>query len=132
LWAGGMVIFSNALHRLGLMGMPRRTMIGVAAYIQPEWKPLLPLVGIGGAVLTVGALLYFVNIVLTLVASRTEDPYRVACAAARSGPDHAPAIFDRWKPWLVLAGVLIVLAYGPSLARLIAETPFDTAGMRVW
>ena len=44
LWVGGMVIFSNALHRLGLMGMPRRTMIGAAAYIQPEWKPVLPLV----------------------------------------------------------------------------------------
>jgi cytochrome c oxidase subunit 1 len=37
LWVGGMVIFSNALHRLGLMGMPRRTMIGAAPYVQPEF-----------------------------------------------------------------------------------------------
>ena len=51
LWVGGMVIFSNALHRLGLMGMPRRTMIGAAPYVQPEWKPVLPLVAVGGTIL---------------------------------------------------------------------------------
>jgi len=35
-------------------------------------------------------------------------------------------------PWLALAVGLIALAYGPSLARLVATTPFDTVGMRVW
>ncbi len=132
LWVVGMVIFSNALHRLGLMGMPRRTMIGAAAYVQPEWKPLLPLVAVGGTLLTLSALLYFANLALTLLASRA--PYRdaVAFAEAMSGADHAPAVFDRRRPWLVLAVVLIVLAYGPSLANLIATTPFDNPGLRVW
>jgi hypothetical protein len=32
----------------------------------------------------------------------------------------------------VLAVVLIVLAYGPSLAHLIVATPFDNPGLRVW
>jgi hypothetical protein len=32
----------------------------------------------------------------------------------------------------VLAVVLVVLAYGPSLAHLIATTPFDAPGLRVW
>ena len=132
LWVGGMVIFSNALHRLGLMGMPRRTMIGAAAYIQPEWKPVLPLVAIGGTILTLSALLYFANLALTLVASRAPSPHSLMFAEAMSGPDHAPAIFDRLRPWLVLAVVLIVLAYGPSLAYLLATTPFDSPGMRVW
>jgi cytochrome c oxidase subunit 1 len=132
LWVGGMVIFSHALHGLGLLGMPRRTMIGAAPYIQPEWKPLLPQVGIGGALLTLSALLYFANVILTVVASRRPYTAGVVFAEAMSGPDHAPAIFDRWRPWLALAVVLVALAYGPSLARLIATTPLDTAGMRVW
>jgi len=132
LWVGGMVIFSNALHRLGLMGMPRRTMIGAAAYIQPEWKPVLPLVAVGGTILTLSALLYFANLALTLVVSRAPSPHRLMFAEAMSGPDHAPAIFDRLRPWLVLAVALIALAYGPSLAYLLATTPFDSPGMRVW
>jgi len=132
LWVGGMVIFSNALHRLGLMGMPRRTMIGAAAYIQPEWKPVLPLVAVGGTILTLSALLYFANLALTLVVSRAPYPHGLMFAEAMSGPDHAPAIFDRLRPWLVLAVALIALAYGPSLAYLLATTPFDSPGMRVW
>jgi heme/copper-type cytochrome/quinol oxidase subunit 1 len=38
LWFGGMIVFSNTLHRLGLMGMPRRTMIGAVPYIQPSGR----------------------------------------------------------------------------------------------
>jgi cytochrome c oxidase subunit 1 len=132
LWLIGMVIFSNALHRLGLMGMPRRTQISLAPYLTAEWKALLPLVGIGGVLLFVSAMLYFLNLVLTVVASRTPCAGDVLFAEALSGPDHAPVLFDRWKPWLVLAFVLIALAYGPSLLQLAVATPFDAPGLRVW
>lgn len=132
LWFGGMVIFSNALHRLGMMGMPRRTMIGASAYLQPEWKAALPLVGIGGTILFVSGMLYFLNLVLTLAASRGPAPAVPEFAEALSGPEHSPAILDRWRPWLVLAFVLILIAYGPTLVRLAATTPFITPGLRVW
>jgi len=131
-WFVGMIIFSNTLHRLGLMGMPRRTMIGAASYIQPEWKALLPLVGIGGSILFASSMLYFLNLILTLTASRAPAPLVPEFAEALSGPDHAPAILDRWRPWLALAVLLIAIAYGPTLVRLAATTPLDVAGMRVW
>lgn len=132
LWFLGMIVFSNALHRLGLMGAPRRTMLGAAPYVQPAWKAVLPLVGIGGTVLFVSGVLYFLNLVLTLAKSRGPAPAAPGFAEALSGPEHAPAILDRWPPWLALALVLIVIAYGPTLVRLVATTPLTTPGLRVW
>jgi cytochrome c oxidase subunit 1 len=132
LWFGGMLVFSNALHRLGLMGAPRRTMLGAAPYLQPAWKAVLPLVGIGGTVLFVSALLYFLNMALTVWASRQPAPAMPAFADALSGPEHAPPILDRWRPWLALAALLIAVAYGPTLFRLALTTPLTTPGLRVW
>jgi cytochrome c oxidase subunit 1 len=131
-WFGGMAMFSNALHRLGMMGMPRRTLIQAAPYMQDEWKPVLPLVAIGGTLLFVSAMLYFANLVLTVMRGRREVPRPVPFAEAMSGPDHSPLLLDRWKPWIALAIVLIIIAYGPTLARLVATTPFTTPGLRVW
>jgi cytochrome c oxidase subunit 1 len=132
LWVAGLLLFSPTLHELGLRGMPRRTMIGHSAYIQADWKTLMPLVGIGGAVMFLSMLLYFLNMVLTVTVSRRAEQPVPAFAEALSGADHNPAFVDRWRPWLVLAGLLIVVAYGPTLIRLVAATPLNTPGMRVW
>jgi cytochrome c oxidase subunit 1 len=132
IWFVGMAVFSNALHRLGMLGAPRRTMLGAAAYVQPEWTTLMLLVGVGGTLLFLSSLLYFLILVLTLVASRTPAPAPPEFAEAISGPEHAPAFLDRWRPWLVLAAALIVVAYGPTLLRLVLTTPLTTPGLRVW
>jgi hypothetical protein len=39
---------------------------------------------------------------------------------------------DRWQPWLAVAVILIVVAYGPTLVRLAVTTPLTTPGLRVW
>lgn len=132
LWFGGMLIFSPTLHELGLRGMPRRTMIGHVSYMQPEWKTLLPLVGIGGALLFVSAIFFFLNMVLTATVSRRVPQPVPEFADTVSGPDHAPAFVDRWQPWLAAAVILIVIAYGPTLVRLAVTTPLTTPGLRVW
>ena len=131
LWFGGMVIFSNALHRLGLMGMPRRTMIGAAPYVQPEWQATLPLVAVGGGILFVSALLYPQHGAHRDV-SRVRYEGEVPFAEALSGAEHAPVVFERWRPWLALAVILVVLAYGPVLLRLAVTTPLDAPGFRAW
>ena len=83
------------MHRLGVLGAPRRTMLGSAAYVQPEWQAEMPLVGIGGTILFVSSLAYFLNLVLTLAASRDPAPAVPEFAEALSGADHAPAVLDR-------------------------------------
>ena len=45
---------------------------------------------------------------------------------------HAPAILDRRRPWIVLAFILIAVAYGPTLLRLATMTQLNAPGMRVW
>jgi cytochrome c oxidase subunit I len=132
LWFAGMAIFSHAMHQLGIMGAPRRTMLGAAAYVQPEWRSTMAWVGIGGTILFASSLLYFLNVVLTLTLSRRPAPAPPEFAEAMSGPDHSPLILDRWRPWLALAAVLIAIAYGPTLLRLGVTTPLTTPGFRVW
>lgn len=84
------------------------------------------------AVLWTNAYLKLWNLVMTCLASRAAAPDVPGFADALSGADHAPAILDRWRPWIALAFVLIAIAYGPTLFRLATTTPFDTPGMRVW
>lgn len=134
LWFIGMAIFSNALHRLGLMGMPRRTMIGAAAYLalQPDWQAVLPFVGLGGTLLFISAVCYFINIIMTVAASRQPAAVEIPAAEALAGPEEAPRILDRWWPWLAVAGLLILLAYGPTIAEIVSTTPLNAPGYRVW
>jgi cytochrome c oxidase subunit 1 len=132
LWAFGMLMFSYSLHSLGLLGMPRRTEISGITYMQPEWGPYLPWVAIGGSILFLSALLYFLNMALTLTASRQPAPAMPEFAECFSGPEEAPAILDRWPVWLAISAVLILFAYGPSLYHLLQTTPFNSPALQVW
>ena len=132
LWFVGMLIFASTLHQLGLMGMPRRTMISQAAYLQPEWKTLLPLVGVGGTLVFVSGVLYLLNLLLTVTVSRQPAPAVPEFAATVSGPEEGPAVLDRFRPWLVVAVILIAIAYGPTIAHLVMSTQLNAPGFRVW
>jgi len=132
LWFVGMLIFSVSLHELGLRGMPRRTMISAAPYLQDNWKGLLFLVGIGGTLLFISAMLYFLNLVLTVTVSRQPAPAPPEFAEAGSSAVDSPAIFDRLRPWVALAIVMLIVAYGPVLFRLVSTTPMNVPGFRVW
>jgi cytochrome c oxidase subunit I len=132
LWAMGMTVFSSSLHHLGLQGMPRRTMISMAMYIQPEWRTAMILVGIGGTVMFISAMIYFFNIVLTAVVSRQPAPEAPAFAEAVSGVGEAPLWLDRLRPWLVLSAILILIAYGPVLIDMVGHGLMHVRGVRVW
>ena len=132
MWFVGMLIFSTALHELGLRGMPRRTMISQASYFQPEWSALLPWVGVGGALLFISGILYLLNLVLTVTVSRAPAPAVPEFAVSASPPEDGPAILNRLRPWVITAAVFLVIAYGPTLARLVATSQLNAPGFRVW
>jgi cytochrome c oxidase subunit 1 len=132
MWFVGMMIFSITLHELGLRGMPRRTMISQASYFQPEWSALLPWVGVGGTLLFVSGILYLLNLFLTVTLSRAPAPPVPEFAVSASPPEDGPAVLNRLRPWVITAVVFLVVAYGPTLARLVATSRLDAPGFRVW
>ncbi|MCA9949617.1 MAG: cbb3-type cytochrome c oxidase subunit I [Anaerolineales bacterium] len=132
-WFIGMLLMSNGLHILGLnFGMPRRTMIGAAQYVGADWNPLLIEAAIGGMVLGVSGLLYYVNMVGTVLSRKklTEpiempvaEPYEITVI---------PGWLDSWKPWLVGTALLILISYGPVLAFMITKLNSTSPGFKVW
>ncbi|HHC09594.1 MAG TPA: cytochrome C oxidase subunit I [Actinobacteria bacterium] len=114
----GMLIFSNAMHTVGLLGAPRRTTLGLAPYVPPEWTGHLWRVGFGGTLMWIGLMTAVVVVAVTAFRStRLPEGEYVDVPVAESIDDEqqVPVWLDRWMPWLVGAAVLIILAYGPQL-----------------
>jgi cytochrome c oxidase subunit 1 len=130
-----MVIFSNGMHTLGLLGAPRRTPLGLVPWIPPEWNVRLLQTAVGGAILFVAAYLFF-YIVLRTALSRKYAPadQQVAIPVAESlrDPQLTPAWLDHWTPWLIATIVLIIIAYGPQLIYQIGNMQLTSPGLRVW
>ena len=131
-WFVGMMIFSNAMHVLGLLGAPRRTPLGNAPYVPEEWSGHLLRVGIGGGILLVGVILYVV-IMIKSVWGKTEEVHtEYPIAESLRDPQRTPEWLDRWKPWLIATIVLLILSYGPQLTDMIQNIQLTSRGFRVW
>ena len=133
LWFVGMIIFSNSMHILGLLGAPRRTPLNLAPYIPAEWNSRLFQVGIGGAILFVSGAIYLTVVAATFWSKQpATEKVEVPVAEALQDPALGPAWLDRWTPWVVATLALIVLAYGPMLFDLIKNIALTSPGFRVW
>jgi cytochrome c oxidase subunit 1 len=129
-WFVGMVIFSNAMHMLGLLGAPRRTPLGEAPYVPDEWNGHLLRVSIGGTILLVSVILYLVVMVKTFAGPKVDpaDVPEAPIAESLRDPQLTPVWLDRFKPWLIAAGVLLLLSYGPQLIDQIANMSLNAPG----
>jgi len=132
-WFVGMIIFSNAMHVLGLLGAPRRTPLGsaVAGPIVPEeWNGHLMRVSIGGAILLVSVLIYGWVMLRTVRGPKLapEDVPEVPIAESIRSPQLTPLWLDRFRPWLLAAAVLLLAAYGPQLVDQIWNMNLNSPG----
>ncbi len=129
-WFGGMVIFSNAMHVLGLLGAPRRTPLGDAAYVPEEWNGHLLRTSIGGGILLISITLYGIVMIRTVLGPKVapEEVPEVPIAESVRHPQLTPLWLDRFKPWLVGAGLLLVIAYGPQLVDQIYHMNLNAPG----
>jgi cytochrome c oxidase subunit 1 len=129
-WFVGMIIFSNAMHVLGLLGAPRRTPLGDAAYVPEEWNGHLLRVSVGGAILLVSVLIYGYVMLRTAVGPKLAagDVPDVPIAESIRHPQLTPVWLDRFKPWLLGAAALLVAAYGPQLVDQILNMNLNAPG----
>jgi len=130
-WFLGMTLMSNAMHRGGLAGIPRRTaepqyqgfnfhaVFGSVTEIR--WQ-----IAIGGTILLLSLILFLWVIVGTwLKGEKAEHPVDETIPEPLSGPEHTPAILDNIKLWLALAIILVILAYSFPLWNLVKDGIFS-------
>jgi len=124
LWFIGMTFMSNAMHRSGLFGMPRRT--AEPQYQGFEFEPAVGTVGeinaqvaLGAVLLTVSLALFLLNMVMTSFNETSDAIPDNTFAGTLSGPEDSPAILDNLALWTAIAVVLVIFAYTLPLASII-------------
>jgi len=133
LWAVGMLIFSRGLHWIGLLGAPRRTMLGVAIqkYGTGEWQVASLMTGVGGTILLISGLIFFYVIIQGAFFSKEEVTVEIPYAEPLHD-EKVPAWLINWKPWLVAVFALIIIAYAPMIINLVTDGASFSPGFQVW
>jgi len=133
-WFIGMGLMSNAMHRAGLAGVPRRT--AEPQYQQFDFAPVLGSmsemrlqIAIGGSLLTLGALMFVFVMVGTWLAERGRGQLRVDSHLPEpiSGAADSPQVLDNVKLWFLIAVVLVAIAYGFPIYSMVADGVFNPA-----
>ncbi|MFB6309475.1 MAG: b(o/a)3-type cytochrome-c oxidase subunit 1 [Haloarculaceae archaeon] len=128
LWFVGMTLMSNAMHRAGLAGVPRRT--AEPQYQQFDFSGLVGSVAemriqiaIGGTLLFVAAALFLIVMAETWMGRRGEHQLSVNSYFPEplSGADDSPAVLDNYRLWAAIAVALVVVAYGPPIAAMVQD-----------
>ncbi len=127
----GMLIFSNAMHVIGLLGAPRRTPLGLAPYIPEEWAGHLWRIGFGGTIMWIGLMIFIVVVAVTALQRKRlpeGETIEVPLAEPIQDVQETPAWLDRWRPWLIASVVIIILSYGPQLYEQITQVQLTSPG----
>ncbi len=114
----GVLIFARGLISGGLAGMPRRTAISLIDYpLPPGWREAGILTGVGGTLMFIGAVLFFVVLAMTVLFG---EPTEIADIPFTDTIEPPPASgwlvnLDRFGYWVAATIVLCVLIYGPII-----------------
>jgi cytochrome c oxidase subunit 1 len=130
-WVIGMTLMSNAMHRGGLAGLPRRT--AKPLFRGEGAAPFDPVVGsiaemqlqiaVGGTLLFVALAMFLVVMTGTWLSRSGVGQLSVngTIPAPLSGPADSPRILDNLKVWAGIAVVLVIIAYGLPLYSMVAD-----------
>ncbi len=121
-YAIGVFIMARGLISGGLEGMPRRTFMAGATYRNPAWHLPGIYTGIGGTLMFIGALMFFIVLLGTIFfgARRTEQ-VDIPFTETVSGPATSgwELKLDNFPLWFAVAIVFIVIAYVPFFVHYL-------------
>jgi cytochrome c oxidase subunit 1 len=121
LYGIGVLIMARGLISGGLEGMPRRTFVALSPYNNGQWHLAGVLTAIGGSMMFASVVLFFLVLAGTLVLGergvRSEIPFTETLTAPATGGWEAR--LDRFRYWVAITVVLILIAYGPFLATYL-------------
>ena len=119
-WFVGMIVLTFPWHWVGILGMPRR--MAFYDYTDPQiaaqaiWVTMSV---IGGAILVLSGVLFFVVLVRGQTAPRTE-PAAYRFSVAVRPPRALPAALNGFGLWLGLMVALTIVNYGFPIAHSLA------------
>lgn len=132
LWTGGVALFSIGLSVAGILGEPRRTNMALSysnpesPLFQPQWELWTQLGAVGGILMTAAMVTYFIVFFATLFSPAqqlagirfpTAEPLRYESLGATRN----------FTPWVVVAIIFLVIAYGPPLVEVLGGTTVPSA-----
>ena len=132
-WFVGMALMSNAMHVMGLFGVPRRT-------AEPQYEgfefvasfgsitELRMQLALGATLLFISTVLFVVNIALS-TGSPTQPGLGQPLPKPLSPAADSPEVLDNLKLWFGIALVLVVLAYALPLASIVGDTGIIDRGV---
>ncbi len=121
LWTIGIAVFSTGLMIGGLRGEPRRTNLGLTylnpenSLFRPEWVSTTNLALFGGIIMTIAFVLYVTSFFATLFSKKTNEEILDFPVAEPLHKEPRVQILQSFTPWLVIMGLVILLAYVPAL-----------------
>ncbi len=132
LWFLGMLLFSISNHITGLMGMPRRVFDPsyLGSPIAAKWSALTEVSALGGVFLFTSAAFFLMVMLGTVLAGRPTADRAITFAEPLEGVPTKRMVFDRLGLWVVVAIVLVLVAYAYPLADHLHMTTYGSPGFR--
>ncbi len=122
LWFIGLLVFSIAYHIAGIYGAPRRTYDYSYGGLSPSiWEPLLQIGMIGGLIFWISGVLFISNILLTPFIGRSAPKLDGASILGANGSNEKATLLDRISLWVIIAVILIIIAYTLPIAELLGR-----------
>jgi cytochrome c oxidase subunit 1 len=134
LWFMGMLLFSVSNHISGLEGMPRR--IYEFSYggseVAAGWVAETGISALGGVFLYASALCWIAVMIGTGLAGKKADMGPVEFAEPVEPPGNKALILDRMKLWVIIAAVLVAMAYAVPIFQHLQLERFGAPGFNMF